>query len=128
MRIGTCTHCSTDQVKIKARGLCANCYARWMKSDDKDSFNTTSGRFISKAIEEACINGEVSKLLEQGATFEKIGNTYGVSRHCASLYVDMYGLRKKTKEGKKSKYGHIMPDLDSMTRFALCSPWRSTNA
>ena len=125
MRTGTCSNCGFDEVKIKARGLCPNCYARWMRAEDKAGFNTISGRYITQAIRKACINGDVSDLLEEGKTFEEIGNIYGVSRHCASLYVDMYGLRKKKKETKRSKYGHIMPKLDSLTRFALCSPWKT---
>lgn len=119
-----CSNCKETVDKLKGRGMCNTCYARWFRSEDKSGFIVKSVRDLTEYLDNGCKNGDVKDMLEEGMTFAQIGEHYGVGRTCVSRYVHEYKLYKCKKRITFAERTECVVAPDSIKYLALYSSWR----
>ena len=121
-----CSNCKVEVDKLKGRGMCNTCYARWFRSADKRGFVMKTTHDLSSYFREGCENGDVQDMLEDGMSFAKIAEHYGIGTTTVQRLVQKYKLKRARRFISFSERTEVVVEPDPIKYLALYSQWRLT--
>ena len=120
-----CSNCKVEVNKLKGRGMCNTCYARWFRSTDKRGFVMKSTHDLSAYFREGCENGDVEDMLQEGMSFAKIAEHYGIGATTVQRLVQKYNLKRSRRFISFSERTEVVVEPDPIKYLALYSQWRT---